>query len=60
MWLLHLLFQQVIFEFQQLSLLTQLVKLCRLEVNDVPFYGYPLVSFMDQNVDVNTPLVLCS
>jgi hypothetical protein len=45
---------------QQLPLLTLLVKLSSFKFDDAPFCDYPLVSFVVQNVDVNTPLVLCS
>jgi hypothetical protein len=31
-----------------------------LKFDNAPLYGYPLVSSMVQNVDVNTPLVLYS
>ncbi len=66
LWLLYLhwvieelLFQHVVSGSQQLSLLTLLVKLFWLEIDIVLVCGYPLVSFVVQYVDVNTPLVLC-
>jgi hypothetical protein len=42
------------------TFVTFLVKLSWFEFDGAPFCGYPLVSYVVQNVDVNTPLVLCS
>jgi hypothetical protein len=43
-----------------IALLTLLVELCWLKINDVLVCCYPLVSSMVQNVDVNAPLVFYS
>jgi hypothetical protein len=37
-----------------------LVNLCWLKINYVHICDYPVVSYVVQNVDVNTPLVLYS
>jgi hypothetical protein len=48
------------FHISTTTFLTLLVKLSLFEFDDAPLCGYPLVSSMVQNVDVNTPFLLCS
>jgi hypothetical protein len=46
--------------FQVPTTLTLLVEMCCCEINDVPFYSYPLVFTVVQYVDVSTLLGFCS